>query len=124
MSDLSAFSLEGKQIAVTGANTGIGQGIAVAVARAGGDVVGIGRSSMDETARLVEAHGAHFTPITCNIADIDASVAMLEALLSQAPLHGLVNNAGIIRRADAVDFTEEDWDAVMNVNLKSAFFLC
>ena len=124
MSDLSAFSLEGKRIAVTGANTGIGQGIAVAVARAGGAVVGIGRSSMDETASLVEAQGVSFTPVACDIADVDASVAMLDTLLSQAPLQGLVNNAGIIRRADAVDFTEEDWDAVMNVNLKSTFFLC
>jgi len=124
MSDLSAFSLEGRRIAVTGANTGIGQGIAVAVARAGGSVVGIGRSSMDETAALVASHGADFTPVKCDVAHIKAAVGMLDELMAAAPLDGLVNNAGIIRRADSVDFTEEDWDAVMDVNLKSMFFLC
>jgi 2-deoxy-D-gluconate 3-dehydrogenase len=124
MTNHSAFSLEGKRIAVTGANTGIGQGIAVAVARAGGSVVGIGRSSMDETAELVEAEGEAFTSVTCDIADTKAAMAMLDRVMTEAPLHGLVNNAGIIRRADAVDFTEEDWDVVMDVNLKSLFFLC
>lgn len=123
MSDLSAFSLEGRRIAVTGANTGIGQGIAVAVARAGGTVIGIGRSAMDETARLVEAEGADFLPIKADISDTKASVAMLNDLMADGPLDGLVNNAGIIRRADSVDFTEEDWDDVMEVNLKSLFFL-
>ena len=123
MSDLSAFSLESRRIAVTGANTGIGQGIAVAVARAGGTVVGIGRSAMDETARLVEAEGAEFLSVKADISDMAASVAMLNALMAEGPLDGLVNNAGIIRRADSVDFTEADWDDVMEVNLKSLFFL-
>ena len=124
MTDLSAFSLEGKRIAVTGANTGIGQGIAVAVARAGGAVIGIGRSGMDETAGRVEALGAAFTPVMCDLSDAKAAGAMLDALMADGPIDGLVNNAGIIRRVDAVDFTEEDWDAVMDVNLKSLFFLC
>jgi 2-deoxy-D-gluconate 3-dehydrogenase len=123
VTDLSAFSLEGKRIAVTGANTGIGQGLSVAVARAGGAVVGIGRSAMDETARLVEAEGGRFEPVRADLADIKAAVAMLDALMADGPLDGLVNNAGIIRRADSVDFTEEDWDDVMDVNLKSLFFL-
>ena len=123
MSNLSAFSLEGRRIAVTGANTGIGQGIAVAVARARGTVVGIGRSAMDETARLVEAEGADFLPVKADISDTGASVAMLNDLMAEGPLDGLVNNAGIIRRADSVDFTEADWDDVMEVNLKSLFFL-
>ena len=123
MSDLSAFSLDGKRIAVTGANTGIGQGIAVAVARAGGAVVGIGRSAMDETARLVAAVGADFLPVKADIGDTKAAVAMLNDLMAAGPLDGLVNNAGIIRRADSIDFTEEDWDDVMEVNLKSLFFL-
>jgi 2-deoxy-D-gluconate 3-dehydrogenase len=123
MTDLSAFSLEGRRIAVTGANTGIGQGIAVAVARAGGTVIGIGRSVMDETAGLVEAEGADFLPVKADISDMKASVAMLNDLMAEGPLDGLVNNAGIIRRADSVDFTEADWDDVMEVNLKSVFFL-
>ncbi|MBC7312495.1 MAG: 2-dehydro-3-deoxy-D-gluconate 5-dehydrogenase KduD [Rhizobium sp.] len=123
MTNLSAFELVGKRIAITGANTGIGQGIAVAVARAGGAVVGIGRSAMDETARLVEAEGAEFLSIKTDISDTKAAVAMLNDLMADGPLDGLVNNAGIIRRADSVDFTEEDWDDVMDVNLKSLFFL-
>jgi 2-deoxy-D-gluconate 3-dehydrogenase len=72
----------------------------------------------------VEALGAAFTPVMCDLSDIKAAVAMLDALMADGPLDGLVNNAGIIRRVDAVDFTEEDWDAVMDINLKSVFFLC
>ncbi|RCW87534.1 2-dehydro-3-deoxy-D-gluconate 5-dehydrogenase KduD [Phyllobacterium bourgognense] len=123
MTDLSAFSLAGKRIAVTGANTGIGQGLAVAVARAGGAVVGIGRSTMDQTAKLVEGEGVSFLAVRVDLADTTAAVAMLNDLMAAGPLDGLVNNAGIIRRADSVDFTEEDWDDVMKVNLKSLFFL-
>lgn len=120
MTDLSAFSLEGRTIMVTGANTGIGQGIAVAIARAGGNVVGVGRSDMSETASLI---GDAFTPITCDLSDLDSARDMLAAASSVVFLDGLVNNAGIIRRADAVDFSEDDWDAVMNVNLRTLFFL-
>ena len=63
MTDFSAFSLAGKRVVVTGANTGIGQGISVAIAKAGGEVIGVGRSAMDETAALVKAEGAAFTPV-------------------------------------------------------------
>lgn len=125
MTDFSAFSLAGKRVLVTGANTGIGQGISVAVAKAGGEVIGIGRSAMDETAALVKAEGAAFTPFASDLSDHVAAVAMLErAWESAGPIDGLVNNAGIIRRADSVDFSESDWDEVMDVNLKSVFFLC
>jgi 2-dehydro-3-deoxy-D-gluconate 5-dehydrogenase len=128
LTDLSAFSLAGRTVLVTGANTGIGQGIALAIGRAGGNVIGAGRSSMDETAALFEeASGgnARFTARKVDLADHKAAQAMLyEAWDAQGPLDGIVNNAGIIRRADAVDFTEADWDDVMDVNLKSTFFLC
>jgi 2-deoxy-D-gluconate 3-dehydrogenase len=123
MTASSPFSLVGRRIAVTGANTGIGQGIAVAIARAGGNVVGIGRSAMDETAQLISQAGGAFESIMCDVGDKQAAVAMLERLFDSGPLHGLVNNAGIIRRADALDFSEADWDDVMDVNLKSLFFL-
>jgi 2-deoxy-D-gluconate 3-dehydrogenase len=125
MTDLSMFSLAGCRIMVTGANTGIGQGIAIAVAKAGGEVIGVGRSSMDETAALMKAAGGAFTPVMCDLADHAAASTMLERVWDNSgPLDGLVNNAGIIRRGDAVDLSEADWDDVMDVNLKSMFFLC
>ena len=125
MSDVSAFSLAGQRILVTGANTGIGQGIAVAVARAGGDVIGVGRSSMAETAALVTGLGARFVDLACDLGDTRAAKAMLDrAWEEHGPIDGLVNNAGIIRRADALDLSERDWDEVMDVNLKTMFFLC
>jgi 2-deoxy-D-gluconate 3-dehydrogenase len=120
VTDLSAFSLEGRTIMVTGANTGIGQGIAVAIARAGGRVFGVGRSDMSETASLI---GEAFTSVVCDLSDLDAARAMLADTSSVVFLDGLVNNAGIIRRADATDFTEDDWDAVLNINLRTLFFL-
>jgi 2-dehydro-3-deoxy-D-gluconate 5-dehydrogenase len=124
VSDLSAFSLQGKTIVVTGANTGIGQGIAISVARAGGTVIGVGRSPMNETSSEVVAAGGSLVSVHCDLDDHAAAAAMLEtAWKEHGPIDGLVNNAGIIRRADAVDFTEKDWDDVMDVNLKSLFFL-
>lgn len=127
MTDLSAFSLEGKTIMVTGANTGIGQGIALAVVRAGGRVLAVARSNMDDTVRKAAAISDLESSITPLSADLGAAIpaqTMLEtAWNTHGPIHGLVNNAGIIRRADALDFTESDWDAVMDVNLKTAFFL-
>lgn len=125
MSDLSAFSLAGKRVMVTGANTGIGQGIAVSIAKAGAEVIGVGRSSMDGTRQLVEGAGADFVEAACDLGDHKAAQAMFEDVWkSRGPVDGLVNNAGIIRRADAVDFSETDWDDVVDVNLKSLFFLC
>lgn len=125
MTDLTAFSLEGLTVMVTGANTGIGQGIALAVTRAGAHVLAVGRSSMDETRELVAAIGGHIEPIACDLSRREEGVAMLEtAWREHGPIHGLVNNAGIIRRADAVELSEADWDDVMDVNLKSMFFLC
>jgi 2-dehydro-3-deoxy-D-gluconate 5-dehydrogenase len=120
-----AFSLAGRRIMVTGANTGIGQGICVSIARAGGSVIGVGRSSMDETARLVAAEGGAFHAVHCDLGDTAAVQAMFVDTCEEAgPIDGLVNNAGIIRRADAVDFSVADWDEVMDVNLKTTFLLC
>lgn len=124
MSDLSAFSLEGQRILVTGANTGIGQGIAVSAGKAGAHVLGVGRSAMDETAAHLASIGASFTPITCDLSDHEVAAAMLDAAWAEhGPIDGIVNNAGIIRRGDAIDFSEQDWDDVMDVNLKTLFFL-
>ena len=123
MIDLSAFSLARKTVLVTGANTGIGQGIALSIGRAGGRVIGVGRSSLDETASLLAGIGAEFVPLTADLA-ADAPAAVIEQAWASGPIDGLVNNAGIITRVDAVDFTEADWDSVMDVNLKAMFFLC
>lgn len=124
MTDLSSFSLEGKTIVVTGANTGIGQGIAVSVSRAGGSVVGVGRSDMSETARMVETTGGKFTQVPCDLSDVDQAIRVVEKIWQElGAIDGLVNNAGIIRRADALDFSLEDWDEVMDVNLRSVFFM-
>jgi 2-deoxy-D-gluconate 3-dehydrogenase len=120
----SAFDLSGKVAIVTGANTGIGQGIAVALAQAGADIAAVGRTTPSETEAKVKAAGRRFLHISADLGSTkpipDIIPATLKAL-GRADI--LVNNAGTIRRADAVDFTEEDWDAVMDVNLKSVFFL-
>jgi 2-deoxy-D-gluconate 3-dehydrogenase len=123
--DLSAFGLSGKTILVTGANTGIGQGIALSIGRAGGKVIGVGRSSMEQTTALMADQGADFVELRADLGSTQAAQAMFDTAWSEhGPIDGLVNNAGIIKRVDAVDFTEEDWDAVMDVNLKTMFFLC
>jgi 2-deoxy-D-gluconate 3-dehydrogenase len=123
--DLGAFSLAGRTILVTGANTGIGQGIALSIGRAGGRVIGVGRSSMDDTAERMTELGAGFIPVSADLGSAIAAQAMYDAAWDEhGPIDGLVNNAGIIRRVDAVDFTEDDWDAVMEINLKTMFFLC
>jgi 2-dehydro-3-deoxy-D-gluconate 5-dehydrogenase len=118
------FDLHGLTAIVTGANSGIGQGIAVALGRAGAGIAAVGRSSMDETADLVAETGAPFLPIKAEL----GTMADIPRIIDEAVAWGgradiLVNNAGTIRRADSIDFTEEDWDAVMDLNLKSVFFL-
>ena len=118
------FDLAGKVAVVTGANTGIGQGVALALAAAGAEVAAVGRSSADETAKAIEALGRrclHVSADLSSIEPIDRIVVEVEAGLG--PIDIRVNNAGIIRRSDAVDFTEADWDQVVDTNLKSAFFL-
>ncbi len=116
---MSVFRLDGKRALVTGANTGIGQAIAVGLAEAGAHVIAAGRRSCAETVQMIEAAGGAGEELAMDLADLPAAVAALPA-----DLDILVNNAGIIRRADSVDFTEADWDEVMDVNLKAVFQLC
>ena len=119
------FDLTGKVAVVTGANTGIGQGIALALAEAGADLALVGRSEATETADKVRALGRRAVLISADLATIAPVREVVDRTLAElGRLDILVNNAGIIRRADAVDFTEEDWDAVIDTNLKSVFFLC
>ena len=122
---MNPFDLSGKWAIVTGANTGIGQAISVGLAQAGADVVGVGRSSMDDTAARIAAAGRNFVPLNADLSDMAEAKAVIErAIAAGSTPDILVNNAGIIRRADALDFTEEDWDSVLDTNLKSVFFLC
>ncbi|WP_185984813.1 2-dehydro-3-deoxy-D-gluconate 5-dehydrogenase KduD [Aureimonas mangrovi] len=118
------FDLSGRIAVVTGANTGLGQGIALALAQAGAAIVAVGRSAMDETRAGVEAAGGRFHEIRADLSTTEPLQAIVDDTVAHfGALDILVNNAGIIRRADAVDFTEADWDAVIDTNLKSAFFL-
>jgi 2-dehydro-3-deoxy-D-gluconate 5-dehydrogenase len=119
-----SFDLRGKTAIVTGANTGLGQAISVALAGAGAAIVAVGRSAMDETERLCRDVGAKFHGVQADLSTLEP----IERIVAEAAGVGdrvdiLVNNAGIIRRADAIEFSEKDWDDVMNVNLKSTFFL-
>jgi 2-deoxy-D-gluconate 3-dehydrogenase len=119
------FDLTGRVAVVTGANTGIGRGIAVALAEAGADVALVGRSRAEDTAADIAALGRRAALIDADLSTIAPVNSVIDRTLAElGRLDILVNNAGIIRRADAVDFTEEDWDAVIDTNLKSVFFLC
>ena len=118
------FSLEGKVALVTGANTGLGQGIALALAEAGADIAAAGIQAPTETQAKVEALGRRFVAIEANLITVEPIDRVVkETLDGLGGFDILVNNAGLIRRADAVDFSEKDWDDVMNVNIKSAFFM-
>jgi len=122
---MNVFSLEGRRAMVTGANTGIGQGIALALAQAGAEILAVGRSSMAETDRLIAEAGGRMIAIKADLGRTGEVAAMFDrAWDAHGPIDILVNNAGIIRRADAVDFPEADWDDVIDVNLKSVFLLC
>lgn len=120
---LEQFQLAGKVAIVSGCDTGLGQGMARALAQAGADVVGVNVSAPVETQAQVEALGRRFLDLRANLSD----TGCLEGLVEQAKAWGghvdiLVNNAGIIRRDDAIRFSEKDWDDVVNLNLKTVFF--
>ena len=118
------FDLMGKVALVTGANTGIGQAIALSLAGAGADVALVGRSEASETKAKVEAMGRRAIIVPADLSSIAPVPDVIAQTLSGlGSIDILVNNAGIIRRNDAVDFTEKDWDAVIDTNLKSLFFL-
>jgi 2-deoxy-D-gluconate 3-dehydrogenase len=109
---------------ITGANTGLGQAIAIALAEAGAEIVAVGRTEPTETRTAVLALGRRFLAVPADLGNTEAIPAVVEAAVAEfGAIDILVNNAGIIRRGEAIDFSEADWDAVMNVNLKSAFFL-
>lgn len=117
--------LDGRVALVTGCGSGLGKAIAIGMAEAGADVVGVYNSHQpDQTRRAVEAAGRRFFPVQANLAESGAAESICRAALELAGrIDILINNAGTIRRADFVEFSEADWDAVMDVNLKSLFVL-
>jgi 2-deoxy-D-gluconate 3-dehydrogenase len=120
----SLFDLTGRNALVTGCRTGLGLALAEALAHAGADIVGLGSSPMPEAEARISALGRRFKPVIADLSephDFKAMIAEIEADFGGIDI--LVNNSGIIRRNDVLDFSEEDWDVVMTVNLKSLFFL-
>ena len=120
----SLFDLSGKVALVTGARTGLGRGMALALAEAGADIAAIGSSPMPETAKDVRELGRRFGEFRIDLSRrFDAAAVMDQVVSEFGGIDILVNNAGIIRRADLLEYSEADWDSVMDVNLRAAFLL-
>jgi 2-dehydro-3-deoxy-D-gluconate 5-dehydrogenase len=123
---LDSFRLDGQVAIVTGARQGLGQALALALAEAGADIAALDIGDVNETSQAVEALGRRCRSITCNlqqasVTDLQQVVAETAANLGRLDI--LVNNAGIIRRTPALEFSETDWDDVLQIDLKAVFFL-
>jgi 2-deoxy-D-gluconate 3-dehydrogenase len=126
MSVLDQFRLDGKVALVTGVGRGLGQAMAAALAEAGADIAGLYQANYETGQAQVEALGRRFLPVQCDL--LRATVPQINEVVGQTVskmgrLDILVNNAGIIRRRPALEFTEQDWDDVIQVNLRALFFL-
>jgi len=118
------YDLQGKVAIVTGCDTGLGQGMALGLAQAGCDIVGVNIVEPTETIQKMEATGRKFIDIRANMMKLDDIPMIVDRAVTEfGKIDILVNNAGIIRRNDAIDFSEGDWDDVMDINIKSVFFL-
>jgi 2-deoxy-D-gluconate 3-dehydrogenase len=122
---LDAFNLAGKVAIVTGANTGLGQGMAVGLAEAGADIVAVHRSDdIRDTREKIEALGRRFHSVKADLGSTEPVQRIIDSsVVALGRVDILVNNAGVIRRTDAFDYTEKDWDDTLNTNLKTVFFL-
>ncbi|WP_373238980.1 2-dehydro-3-deoxy-D-gluconate 5-dehydrogenase KduD [Kluyvera ascorbata] len=121
---LNAFNLQGKVALVTGCDKGLGQGMALGLAEAGCDIVSVSRRVPQETAEKVAALGRRLYAIQADLSQAESIADIVPAAVAAAGrIDILVNNAGTIRREDAFTFSEKDWDEVMNLNIKSVFFL-
>lgn len=120
---LDQFKLNGKVAIVTGSSTGLGEGMAYGLAEAGADIVGVYNNDLPENQKKIEALGRRFLGIQADLSNI-SQVADIVGKTVEAfgRLDILVNSAGIIIRNKSVDFTEEQWDDVVNINLKTLFF--
>jgi 2-deoxy-D-gluconate 3-dehydrogenase len=120
---LNDFKLTGKVAIVTGARTGLGQGMAFGLAEAGADIVGVDLKNLGETRKGVEERGRKFLGIEADLSNIKVIENIVNQSLQEfRRIDILINNAGIIIRADTIDFSEKDWDDVMAINLKTVFF--
>lgn len=116
------FSLQGKVAIVTGCDTG--QGMALGLAEAGCDIIGINIVEPTETIKRVTALGRRFLSLTADLRQINSIPQLLEQAVSEFDhIDILINNAGLIRRQDALEFSEKDWDDVMDLNIKTVFFM-
>lgn len=120
------FSIAGQRALVTGASRGIGRDLALALARAGAQVLAGVRADGDADELVAEAaqRGAIVTPFRLDVTDVRATRSSIDdEVAARGPIQILVNNAGLGFNHDAVDVGEEDWDAMMDVNLKGLFFV-
>ncbi len=121
---LDRFTLNGKVAVVTGAGRGLGQGAALGFAEAGADVALVDLISTDETAKRVRALGRRACQIEANLLERAAVQRIVDATVKElGGIDILLNNAGIIRRAPLLEFTEKDWDEVIQINESAVFFL-
>ena len=125
---LPSMTLEGKVAVVSGAGSGIGRAIAIAVAESGADCVPCElpdkMHSLQPVCDEIRRLGRRALPLSLQLPDMGSIEAMLTAATEEmGRIDVLVNNAGINIPCDALEFTEEDWDAVLDVNLKGLFFL-
>ncbi len=121
---ISLFDLGGKTAIVTGASTGLGRGMTLALASAGADLVLVDHVECGGVADEVRKLGRPALPLTLDLSlDGSAAAAVESAIRGFGKVDILINNAGIIRRAPAVDFSEKDWDDVMTLNARTVFFL-
>src|SRR5215510_8853154 len=123
---LDKFKLDGKIALVTGASSGLGQAIAIALAEAGADVAAHCHTTgkANETCAAIEALGRRSIAVTGDMADKAAPARLVDEVVGEfGRIDILINNAGTIRRTPAVDYSEEDWATVIEVNLSSVFRL-
>ena len=123
---LDAFKLDGKVAIVTGSERGLGRGMATALAQAGADIVGVTYvAEAPETAATVHAAGRRYLHVQADLSSLQPIQRIIDSALQEfGHIDILVNNAGIITRNDSVDFTEKEWDDVMDINVKATFFMC
>jgi 2-dehydro-3-deoxy-D-gluconate 5-dehydrogenase len=123
---LELFKLDGKVAAVTGATRGIGRSIALSLAEAGADIALLQRSpKQTDVKEEIESFGRKCLIVPCDLENVDQVKAAIPTVVSHfGKIDILVNNAGIQRRSPSVDFSEQDWDDVINVNLKTVWILC